>query len=144
MYVVVTLGVGQRADVLVTGLPANKGGSGQYWMRSSISSTCSITKGNNGTLDLAGNPQTDAKAVINYSGGGGNGKVTFFTTIVTKFISLFSTSKKTGLTPSSPSQKLPTTQPWPALAQSLANQCHNVSLSVRLCCLLANSYFRTI
>ena len=36
LFTVVTLGIGQRTDVLVTGLPSNKGGTGAYAMRSSI------------------------------------------------------------------------------------------------------------
>jgi len=50
---VVTLGVGQRTDVIVTGLPSGKG---SYWLRSTIAA-CS----------LASNPE--AKAVVYYGTG---------------------------------------------------------------------------
>lgn len=50
---VVTLGIGQRTDILVT---ANQGDDGSaFWMRSNISTICSLTK------------QGDAKASIYYS-----------------------------------------------------------------------------
>lgn len=66
MDIVVTLGIGQRADVLITGLP---GATGSYWMRSSIAGfPCSFSANPDATAVVyylrgaltSGNPNTTA------------------------------------------------------------------------------------
>ncbi|KAM3068000.1 hypothetical protein ACMFMG_011048 [Clarireedia jacksonii] len=83
---VITLGVGQRTDVIVTGLP---NGKGSYWLRSTIAA-CS----------LASNPE--AKAVVYYGTGVPNLKPT--TTASAAFTSSVANSCK--------NDDLSLTEPW--------------------------------
>ncbi|RDL30136.1 Uncharacterized protein BP5553_10414 [Venustampulla echinocandica] len=83
---VVTLGIGQRTDVIVTGLP--NPGQNSYMIRSSIpAAPCS------------GSAKPDAFAILYYS-------------------------------PAALRKGRPTTSPWPAFTDSLANRCFNDELTV--------------